>query len=329
MSTIFKIDQKGVPCKLRKEIEDLLPKPLVVDGWKFSGYVWRKLSQINTKDEWGNTDNTVRVKGTGDSESLKVSLSNGLDASEQTPSIFPDNNLMNGFNRVKNLTLLGYTEWVFALYEYDESSSNEFQTCMKDALDDFRATANKGKGQKVISDADVLEIARKRFENREDREKNVVAKYIRTLNLNWSGQKIDAIAKKVVRNFIRQGNIEAFSRDEAEEKIKELGIGADLLNTKDSTRVLRLFPQIMRNFVENQSTMNLALFDSDACTHAELDQRQLETIAELKELDELIMKYAACRISNMNIKSYEIIGALSQKIVEGKTSGTLVEVGTV
>ena len=41
------------------------------------------------------------------------------------------------------------------------------------------------------------------------------------------------------------------------------------------------------------------------------------------------MKYAACRISNMNIKSYEIIGALSQKIVEGKTSGTLVEVGTV
>jgi hypothetical protein len=66
--------------------------------------------------------------------------------------------------------------------------------------------------------------------------------------------------------------------------------GADLLNTKDSTRTARLFPQIMKNFVDNKTTMNIALFDSDACSHQELDDRQKETIKELKEMDELVLQ---------------------------------------
>lgn len=311
---IIRIPLKGVPPELRSKIESSLPQPLVVPGWKFVDYRWRLLSQINTKDADGNTDNTVRISGTGDSETLQNSLRKGIDVTELTPSIYPNDNLINGFNRVKNLLEIGYTEWIFAEYVEDESTRTEFQDCFSDALDDFRASANKGKGQKVISDKEVEELGRKRFQNRKDKTKQSIVKWIRTLDLNWSGQKIDGVANRIFKDFSRKGVIESFNREEAQQFLTDNGIGADLLNTKDSTRVARLYPQIMRNFVANGTTMDLALFDSDACSHEELDQRQKDTIEELKEMDELVMQYAAKRMMMMGVHPWSIIGSISQKI---------------
>jgi hypothetical protein len=312
--TIIPIPVKGVSPQLRTKIESKLPEPLKVPGWKFNGYCWRLLTQINTKDSEGSTDNSVRIAGTGDNETLQSSLRKGIDITELTPSIYPNDNLMNGFNRVKNLLEIGYKEWIFAEYVEDESTRSEFQECFNDCLDDFRASANKGKGQKVISDKEVEELGRKRFQNRKDQSKQSISKWIRTLDLNWSGQKIDGVSNKICKDFTRKGVIESFNRDEAQQFLTDNGIGADLLNTKDSTRVARLYPQIMRNFVKNGVTMDLALFDSDACSHEELDNRQKETIDELKEYDDLVMQYAVKRMSMLSIHPWNIIGSISQKI---------------
>jgi hypothetical protein len=312
--TIIPISSKGVSPQLRDKIESKLPEPLKVPGWKFNGYEWRILTQINTKNADGSTDNSVRIAGTGDAETLQSSLSKGIDVTELTPSIYPNNNLINGFNRVKNLLELGYKEWIFAEYVEDESTRTEFQESFGECLDDFRATANKGKGQKVISDKEVEELGRKRFQKRKDQSKQTISKWIRTLELNWSGQKVDGVANKICKDFTRKGVIESYNRDEAQQYLTDNGIGADLLNTKDSTRVARLYPQIMRNFVENGVTMDLALFDSDACSHEELDKRQSDTIEELKEMDELVMKYAVKRMTMIGTHPWNIIGSLSQKI---------------
>ena len=312
--TIIPISFKGVSPQLRDKIESKLPEPLKVPGWKFNGYEWRILTQINTKNVDGSTDNSVRIAGTGDAETLQSSLSKGIDVTELTPSIYPNNNLINGFNRVKNLLELGYKEWIFAEYFEDESTRTEFQESFGECLDDFRATANKGKGQKVISDKEVEELGRKRFQKRKDQSKQTISKWIRTLELNWSGQKVDGVANKICKDFTRKGVIESYNRDEAQQYLIDNGIGADLLNTKDSTRVARLYPQIMRNFVENGVTMDLALFDSDACSHEELDKRQSDTIEELKEMDELVMKYAVKRMTMIGTHPWSIIGSLSQKI---------------
>ena len=312
--TIIPISLKGVSPQLRKEIESRLPEPLKVPGWKFHGYLWRNLTQINTKNVDGSTDNSVRTAGTGDSESLQSSLRKGIDITELTPSIYPKDNLINGFNRLKNLAAIGYKEWIFAGYIEDKSTRTEFQESFDECLDDFRASANKGKGQKIISDNDVEELGRKRFQNRKDQSKQAIAKWIRTLDLNWSGQKVDGVSNKICKNFTRKGVIESYNRDEAKQYLIENGIGADLLNTKDSTRVARLYPQIMRNFSENGVAMNLALFDSDACSHEELDKRQLDTIEELKEMDELVMKYAVKRMMVIGTHPWNIVGSISQKI---------------
>ena len=301
--TFIKIPLKGVNAELRLEIESKLPEPLTIPGWKFNGYRWRMLTQINTKDKNGNTDNSVRISGTGDNEILQNSLRKGIDVSKLTASIFPNDNLINGFNRVKNLKEIGYTEWIFAEYVPDEST-----------LDDFRCTANKGDGQKVILDSEVEEIGRKRFLNRKDRSKQSISNWIRTLDLNWSGQKVDAVSNKINRNFERKGVIESYNREEAIKEISNLGLGADVLNTKDCTRVLRHYPQIMKNFVANGTTFNFALFDSDACSHEEIDNRREDSINELLEMDKIIMEYAAKRMLNMGIKPWDILGAIAQKI---------------
>lgn len=327
--TIISISRKGVSPLLRAQIESKLPEPLKIPGWKFNGYRWRNLNQINTKNSDGSTDNGVRIAGTGDAESLQSSLSKGIDITELTPSIYPNNNLINGFNRLKNLLELRYKEWIFAEYVEDESTRTEFQESFDECLDDFRATANRGKGQKVISDKEVEELGRKRFQNRKDQSKQSISKWIRTLDLNWSGQKVDGVANKICKDFTRKGVIESYNRDEALQYLTENGIGADLLNTKDSTRVARLYPQIMRNFVENGVTMDLALFDSDACSHEELDKRQTDTIEELKEMDELVMKYAAKRMMMIGTHPWNIVGSLSQKIgaLTKKLVNGLVSVG--
>ena len=318
--TLIQISKKGVNAELRSEIESKLPEPLKIPGWKFNGYRWRLLSQINTKDKNGNTDNSVRISGTGDNEILQNSLRKGIDVSKLTASIFPNDNLINGFNRVKNLKEIGYIEWIFAEYVPDESTRTEFQESFEDTLDDFRCSANKGDGQKVISDSEVEEIGRKRFKNRKNRSKQSISKWIRTLDLNWSGQKVDAVSNKINRDFERRGVIESYNREEAINEISNLGLGADVLNTKDCTRVLRLYPQIMKNFVNNETTFNFALFDSDACSHEEIDIRRADSIHELLEMDKIIMEYAEKRMLNMGTKPWDVLGAIAQKIGADKVN---------
>lgn len=318
---IINIPLSGVPKELRQQIEELLPEPLTVPGWKFAGYKWRKLTQINTKDNLGNTDNSVRISGTGANETLEVSLRKGLDTSCLTPSIYPNDNALNGFNRLKQLKEIGYKEWIFAQYERDESTSTKFQETFEDALDDARASMNKGFGQKVITDSELEELARKRFSKRDDQTKDSVKEWISTLDLNLSSQKIEGIAAKVVKDFSRKGVIDSYERKEAQEFLDSLGIGADLLNTYggnaglgDPTRVLRTMYQIMKNFVDNEDTMNIALFDSQAASHSELDNNRKCTVDHLKAIDRLILDYASVRLKNFDIKPYEVLGSIPQAV---------------
>lgn len=316
----YEIPRKSVPLKLKRQIENDLPEPLEVAGWKFNRYVWRNLNQINTKDVDGNTDNTVRIGGTGTNETLRKSLSRGIDVTKLTPSVFPNDNLLNGFNRVKNLSLSGYQEWIFAEYEIDESTKTEFQSNTQDYLDDFRAASNGGDGAKVITKEELIEVGRKRFECREDHGKKAVARWVHSLDLNFSKQEVNGIAQKISKDFARRGIIESMSRDEAEQKIKDLGLGCDVLNTKDTTRVLRMFPKIMSNTINNGTVYKYVTFSSDAVSHEEVDDGRVNSESEITELHNQIMDYASAICKNQGKVSWECLGHLSQKI-GGETPG--------
>tara|TARA_R100000908_G_C3755346_1_gene149788 strand:+ start:4254 stop:5267 length:1014 start_codon:yes stop_codon:yes gene_type:complete len=317
--TIISIPLSGVPKELRQQIEELLPEPQEVPGWKFAGYKWRKLTQINTKDSNGNTDNSVRIAGTGDNQTLEVSLAKGIDTSVLTPSIYGIDDLLNGFNRLKNLKQLGYKEWIFAQYEENDLTKTEFQDSLRERLQDARASMNKGFGQKVITVTEIEELGRERFEHREDREKDTIKRWIYTLDLNLSPQQVEGIAAKICKDFARRGIIDSYSRTEAQLFLDELGIGADLLNTygingekADPTRALRTIYQVMKNYVDNVDTMNIALFDSQASSHEELEANRQRTIALLDEMDQLVLNYAAARVANLKVPPYNVFGAIPQ-----------------
>jgi len=295
-------------------VEASLPSPLVVAGWKFKRYVWRRLDQVNTKDVDGNIDNTVRIGGTGVNDVLKTSLEKGLNTSKLTPSIFPDDNLLNGFNRYKNLALNGYEEWIFAEYEIDEFTKTEFQVTKQDFIDDFRAAANGGDGAKVITKDELVELGRKRFEVRADRSKKAVARWVHSLDLNLSNDQVNGIAQTVSKDFARRGIINSFGRDEAEVHLTNKGIGADILNTKDNTRTLRMFPKIMKNYVNNGTIFKYVDFHSDATTHKEIDDGREDSQNELLNMHNLCMDYASVVCKNHGKISWQRLGGLSQKI---------------
>ena len=110
--------------------------------------------------------------------------------------------------------------------------------------------------------------------------------------------------------------------EEAQEFLDSLGIGADLLNTYnvssgeagDPTRILRSMYQIMKNFVDNEDTMNIALFDSQASSHEELMQNRKNTLKYINSIDQLVMSYASTRLKNYDVKPFEIIGSIPQAI---------------
>ena len=315
----IEIPKKGVPAHIRKLVQEALPEPLVVAGWKFKQYVWRRLDQINTKDADGNSDNTVRIGGTGVNEVLQTSLAKGLNPSKLTPSIFPDDNLLNGFNRYKNLALNGYEEWIFAVYEIDEDTKTEFQVTQQDFIDDFRAASNGGDGAKVITIDELKEVGRKRFENRKDRSKKAIKRWVHSLDLNLSNEQINGIAQTISKEYARKGIINSVNRDEAEEHLKKHGIGADLLNIKDSTRVLRMFPKMMKNYVDNGTVYRYVDFHSDATTHKQVDDGRKDAQQELLNMHNLCMDYAGAVCKNHGKISWERLGGIAQKIGAEKT----------
>mgnify|MGYP003118419585 FL=1 len=310
---ITKIPKQGVSIWTKTQIEKSLPQPKVYAGWKFNNYKWIRLDQVNIKKD-GFTDNSVRLGGTrGRDDVLEASLDKGLDTTKLTMSICPVNNLLNGFNRYSKLIKLGYKEWIFAEYEKDENTKTEFQDGVGDYIDDFRLAANDGDGAVAVTPEEITEIARKRFTNRKDKSKLAVCRYVHSLNLNLTKQQVEGIGQTVSKHYQRQGVVESIDRKNAEDKAYKINPDAAVLNTKDKTRTLRIFPQIMEHFIKTGKPLKYIDFHSSAVSHKEVDDGRTNSEKNLAEMDRTILDYASQR-TKTGIIPWEKLGSLSQKI---------------
>jgi len=317
MKTYITVPKDCVSQELQDEIIALLPAPQEYPGLKFTGYSFKRLLSLNLKDEDGNTDNTARAGGTGaQKESLGVSLARGIDVSEYTPETTNGDDLKDGFNRVRELLNQGYEFWVFADYEFDMTTRTEFQQDDKDALDDSRLSANVDNGKKPHTAKDVTNIASKKIRKGSiSCDIESVKDWINTLNHNFTPQTVGTIAKNAIDEINRAGNIEFYSREDAEKYVSDICAEASVLNTNSngSTRVLRMFENMMQNYVSTRETMPVVLFSTGASSHGELDDEQQRTMEWLESLDNLVLQYAMARMSGKN-DPYSILGAIPQKI---------------
>lgn len=317
MKTYISIPKDCVSQTLQDEIISLLPEPQVYPGLKFTGYSFKRLLSLNLKDEDGNTDNTARAGGTGmKKESLGVSLARGIDVTEYTPETINEDDLQDGFNRVRELIEQGYEFWVFANYEYDFTTRTEFQRDNEDALDDSRLSANVDNGKKPHTAKDITNIAVKKIRKGSiPFDQDAVKEYINTLNHNFTPQTVGTIAKNAIDEINRAGNIEFYSREDAEAYVADICPEAAVLNTNSNglTRVLRTFEAMMQNYVSTGDTLPVVLYSTGATSHGELDDEQDRTIEWLKSLDNLVLQYAMARMTGKS-DPYSIVGAIPQKI---------------
>ena len=309
----FKIEKSGVTVRDKKLIEDSLPTPKQYAGWKFIDYDWIDPSKLVTKHN-GFTDNSVRRGGTPDTESLEELLRRGLDTTKLTISVCPDKKVINGFTRTKKLTVIGYKEWIVAVYEPDEDTKTEFQENLGDYLDDMRLGANEGDGSTPASTEDFQEIGIKRFENRKDKSSLAVSRWVNSIPHPFSKKQVECIANHVMKHHKRKGVVQKYSRDEAEKKISKIAPNAEVLNTKSKTYMTRMFTQkIMPSVINGNDPIEFVTFHSDATTHKELDDARSDTNTFLLEFHLEVIKYGN-EYNKNPIQGWKNLGALAQKI---------------
>ena len=95
----------------------------------------------------------------------------------------------------------------------------------------------------------------------------------------------------------------------------DFNLECEILNTKDSTRTLRIFPKIMRHYIETNGTpLQYVDFHSDATTHKEIEDGRLDSQGELLEYHNLCIDYAAEVTKQGGKVSWKRLGSLAQKI---------------
>ena len=288
-----------------------------VPGWKVDDVFWIDIINVNRKQPDGTTNNSIRLGGTGEQDSLEADVAKGLLSTVPLLSLWAssvhENDLLDWFNRVEEFERQGYTRLPAVRYVRDEPT--EFQKTEQDAVDDFRAVANRRTGQKPITDNEVHELLRNRFESylpieTEDEFESLKDKmviYLEELDLGLSSNEIKGKANTVIRDFKRRGNVEYFSREDAEtwaERMNEFwqtqyeqteddkfDINPKVVNAKDSTRVLRMFKQLMQDFIKTHEPYEFITFNSGATSHDEIDTGVKETLEELEELQKLVIDY--------------------------------------
>lgn len=324
-----KIDRDDVPQDLRRKIEGKIETPQDYPGLEFWKWVWVDLNQIITKNSKGSTDNNVRISGTGDNDTLLNSLKGGMDLKADPISVIPNGKkykLINGFNRVKALRNIEYTTWIFAVYKDDQESRTVFQKNLEDVITDVRFSMNKDDGKKPHTEKELKEVTRSRFEclSKEKQTQAQIITYLKTLDHNFSQRKISGIASSISKDFKRKGIIESYPTDKEGKKfIEATGIGAELLNCHSNsnskpniTLTTRMMEKVMRNFVQNKNTMDIAVYDTQASCHSDLYNHRKNSVNDLYNFHNLTLKYASACMMNPGTNPFNVIGAIPQAIGE-------------
>ena len=110
---------------------------------------------------------------------------------------------------------------------YERHNPTISQKTDDNAVDDFRAVANKDKGQKPISRDEIIKLVTERFEDEItlktdfDLLKTTMAQYLGQLDLHQTPEQINGIITVCIRDFKRRGNIEFYSREDAEKYVND------------------------------------------------------------------------------------------------------------
>lgn len=273
-----------------------------------------KIQDVANKARSGGVD-TNNISG------ITAELQQGYRATELPPVVMVlpngEKQLWDGYNRYNACYNLGIEDFPFLVYELKE----EWHDCIEDAYDVVALGANNHTVSKrhTINDFINRGIA---YCNRRKNvlSKNEITEWVNNINHTFTPKQVESIVNGIYHQTTVAINILPYPHPKtAQSKVAEIvdteaSTNPVVICCKEGTYIERGFLQIMQNFVEKDIDITDVITYTKGCETAEdvLDQRK-KAIEYLKNLDELVMKYATKRLTSRN-ESFTVTGALPQLI---------------
>ena len=310
-----------------------IPAPEQADGMRF---VERKIlmtSTPNKKNKRGETQNLARQAGTGKrDETLLGSFEKGIDIREMPPKLINEDgylSLYGGYGRAAIFDELGYSAWVYDIYEYDQSTRNGLQTNDLEVLEDAAISDNGSAKSKPAEKSDYVGILIRRIKDHG---------WNRDQMQEWFDSIEHCLTKRQVAEYISsailkehaEGRIEWFKEHEINQIVANHDPSLIILNTTDAEkgnnqRFIRTARSMMRSYVNSGGvTQGYCLWNSQASSHEGIDDAHIAAENIMNEFVDECMEFAAA-INYFKTKPCKPQKVVFQKIGTDNLVGSVVD----
>lgn len=225
--------------------------------------------------------------------------------------------LWDGYNRYNASYQLGILDYPFLVYVLNA----DWEDRIEDAYDMVSLSANNHTVSKrhTINDFVLRGVQYcKRHSN--SLSKTEINTWIGNINHSFTAKQVSDIVDKIYQQTTIAVNIAPYVHPKsAQSKVSEIISNQSNTNPvviccKEKTYIERGFLQVMHNYVENGIDLTDVVTYTKGCETAEEVTEQREYAVDyLKQLDSLVIQYAAKRMLSQS-QSYSIAGALPQLI---------------
>ena len=318
--------------------------PLLIPSEELHGlrHIERKcvrLSDITTKDTFGQTLNNTRTGGTGTrDESLLGSLEKGIDISKFPPRVLKNESgltLFGGFGRFEIFDELNYKYWIIDIYEEDVASRTEFQFTTQDVKAHGALADNAFTAAKALKKADWLRAFQNVIKSYEENKGVKLVNNesgIETLN-SWLKTIPNCLTKQQSTDYINDAFLSSMQEGVLEsvkpDKVKRAALDVDknliVLNTADAgnkdgsvgnkQRLIRTLGAAAKRFVKSGGKTQEYVLHNGTCTsHEEIDYQNSLTQAMIDEVYEDLKKMVLLAEYTGNKQPLKATHVYNQKI---------------
>lgn len=279
-----------------------IPAPEQVDGMRFVERKVLTTSTPNKKNKRGETQNLARQAGTGQrDETLLGSFEKGIDIREMPPKLINENghiSLYGGYGRADIFEELGYTVWVYDIYEYDESTRNELQTNDLEVLEDAAISDNGSAKAKPAEKADYIGILIRRIKAHGWNRDQMVA-WFNSIEHCLTKRQATTYITDAISKEMSMGRIESLKEHQVNQIVVNFDPSLIILNTTDAEkgnnqRFIRTARSMMRSYVNSGGkTQGYCLWNSKAYSHEHIDDAHSAAKNLMNEFVDECLEFAA------------------------------------
>jgi len=284
------------------------------DGTEVMEWVELQIQQDKNRARAGGVD-TNNING------IIAELQHGYRVTELPPIVMKLPNgkkeLWDGYNRYNASYQLGIEDYPFLVY----TLRDEWADRIEDAYDMVSLSANNHTVAKrhTINDFVLRGVQYcKRHSN--SLTKSEINSWVASINHSFTAKQVSDIVDKIYQQTTIAVNIAPYVHPKsAQSKVSEIvdtqsSTNPVVICSKENTYIERGFLQIMKNYVENGIDLTDVVTYTKGCeTAEEVTEQREHAVDYLKQLDSLVIQYAAKRMTSQS-PSYLIAGALPQLI---------------